>query len=376
MPLAERVSAGRVVISGTILGLGGIRTHLVNLIRLLRHENIDVLVLATGTCWESSVLAELQSLGAHFVLPPGPVRSCRRLSGLYSALTWPVRLLRRANSVYCIGAGYSHLLVQRFKPRGAMTINHEIVVPPSQKSLAGICAERLDATVANSRKVAEVMAALWPNKPVRVIPFLTSDGPMPAPRNRGSRTSSGLRVVYLGRLVAQKRPDQLVRAWPALTTHPALKGARLDIYGNDPSGGMLGALRQFVGQEELGAAVGLHGEYRADDLPRILAQADLVVLPSLWEGLPLVLVEAMSRGVPFVATAAGGTEELGNPDVKITAPDWTSFEAGLIEMAERVRRSQVDPLRLHEWAEERYGHRSVSEKWLKCLKNPIRFFSA
>jgi glycosyltransferase involved in cell wall biosynthesis len=176
--------------------------------------------------------------------------------------------------------------------------------------------------------------------------------------------------------VEQKRPDLLVRRWSELTRHPALAGAKLDVFGYDPNGQMLHGLRQFVVQAGLTQCVNIHGEYKLEELPHILAESDLVVLPSLWEGLPLVLVEAMLHGVPFVATAAGGTEELGagNPDVCITNLEWTHFEAGLIQMAIRVKQGQVDPLRLNAWAETRYGYEAVSKKWLHCLLEPWGFF--
>jgi len=45
------------------------------------------------------------------------------------------------------------------------------------------------------------------------------------------------------------------------------------------------------------------------DIPQLLACADVVVLPSLAEGLPLAVLEAMSAGTPLVATAIGGTDE-------------------------------------------------------------------
>jgi glycosyltransferase involved in cell wall biosynthesis len=183
--------------------------------------------------------------------------------------------------------------------------------------------------------------------------------------------------VYLGRLVEQKRPDQLVLRWREITRHPALAGSKLDVFGYDPDGKMIERLRNLVSELGLSDRVALRGEYALSELPRIFAETDLVVLPSLWEGLPLVLDEAMSHGVPFVATAAGGTEELGyeNPDVCITGTAWADFETGLIKMAGRLRRGEIDPSRLHSWAEARYGCAVVSAQWLQCLWNPRRFFA-
>ena len=367
----------RVIISGTVLGLGGIRTHLILLCQFLRRQGIEVVVFATGANWNLQELAGLEAAGVRFHLPPAILRRFRKPAALYSRLTWPGLAPSSANSLYCIGAGRSHFLMHRLRPKGAVSINHEIVEPPGPDSLAGQCAAGLDATVANSRKVAERMRGYWPHKPIGIIPFLTSGRPTLPPEPRHGAGSSPLRVVYLGRLVEQKRPDQLVRRWRELTRHPALAGARLDIRGYDPDGKMLKDLRDFVAHSGMESQVRIHGEYGLAALPRILDEADMVVLPSLWEGLPLVLVEAMLKGVPFVATAAGGTEELGenNPDVIVTGTEWGDFEAGLIAMAGRIRSGGIDSIRLHAWAEDRYGHTTVSQQWLRCLCQPRDFFN-
>lgn len=367
----------RVIIGATVLGLGGIRTHLLVLYKLLRREGIETIIFATDSHWDDRTLSAARATGVRFHLPPPGLRPFRNWSAVYSALSWPLLMPRGANSLYCISAGASQLLLHRLKPRGTASINHEIVAPPGLHSPAGRCAAHLDATVANSTKVAEFMTGLWPHKPIRVIPFLTSDGPIPPPGNRRLlKPSDPLRVVYLGRLVAQKRPDQLVRRWPALSAQPGMAPARLDVYGYDPDGAMLSGLKAFVADSGLSGVVRIHGSYEVADLPRILQDSDLVVLPSLWEGLPLVLVEAMLRGVPFVATTAGGTQELGegNPNVIITGTEWEDFEAGLLRMAIKLRAGEVDALQLHRWAEERYGYEAVSRQWLRCLLEPATFF--
>jgi glycosyltransferase involved in cell wall biosynthesis len=365
-----------VMISAGGLGMGGVRTHLRLLCRELRRSDIGVVLFGTSSSWPDESMEELLASGVQCILPANP-RSCSRLESIFSMLRWPVKVRRNASSLYCIGAGNSHFLLRRLAGRGVISIYHEVVSPPYVKSLAGRCVSQLDATVGNSRAIAKTMSENWPSKPMRVIPFLTSDQALEPPAERPAVGNRELRIAYLGRLAPQKRAAELVRDWASISALPALHPARLDVYGDEPGEQTLGELRSFVSQNGLSDRVTLHGSYDTSELPAILEKTDAVVLPSQWEGLPLVLVEAMLRGVPIASTNAGGTAELGedNPDVVVTGTDWDDFVSGLSTLAAKIRVGGINAKRLHQWTESRYGHVAVSNLWIQCLLQPREFFA-
>ena len=79
----------------------------------------------------------------------------------------------------------------------------------------------------------------------------------------------------------------------------------------------------------LGLAVRFAGHRR--DVPALFAAADVFVLPSTWEGQPLVLQEALRAAVPIVATRVGGNPELAGGDAAILVPpgDAAQFAAAV-----------------------------------------------
>jgi glycosyltransferase involved in cell wall biosynthesis len=357
-----------ILISGS-LATGGVQTHLTLLCRLLRARGVAVTSCATSASWPSAAVAGLRARGVTVHVP--------RWGRVQALLTWPFLVRHGFDLLYCIGHGRMHARLKKCLRPGGLAVYHELACCPLPGSVPAQAMRHMDALIANSGNVGRDMQAAWPGKPVRVIPFLTAAAAVRPPASRPPVGGAELRVVYLGRLVGHKRPDLLVKQWPSLSLTAPLEPARLDVYGDDVRPDLLAALRAWVAQEGLGDRICLHGGYDHEDLPAILDRADVVVLPSVWEGLPLVLVEAMQRGVPVVATDIGGTGELGldNPDVVITGVPWESFAAGLLEMAGRLRAGKIDPARLHRWTEGRYGYEAVSRLWLRSLLEPDTFFA-
>jgi glycosyltransferase involved in cell wall biosynthesis len=117
--------------------------------------------------------------------------------------------------------------------------------------------------------------------------------------------------VYCGRLTPEKGVDVLLHAFAQVVAgRPA---ARLWVVGGGPR---LAALQGLAERLGLGHAVRFQGRSSFAEFERVLSQAWALVAPSVWpEPLGLTAIEAITRGVPAITTAAGGLAETVEPGV-------------------------------------------------------------
>lgn len=139
-------------------------------------------------------------------------------------------------------------------------------------------------------------------------------------------------LVGVGRLAPQKGFDHLLEAMALLRTgHPE---AVLVLAGEGPQ---REALQHRIDREDL--PVRLLGH--RDDVPDLLAAADLVVSAARWEGQPVWLQEALAAGAPVVATDVGGTATvLGGAGLLVPGDDPLAVPGAL---AGQVGRVLADP---------------------------------
>jgi glycosyltransferase involved in cell wall biosynthesis len=109
-----------------------------------------------------------------------------------------------------------------------------------------------------------------------------------------------MRLLTVANHRAEKDYPNLLRALAHLRDHHRLE-FRLDSVG---FGDLLAGHRRLAAELGLSDRVHFHG--RVDDPQPLFAQADIFVLASKHEGLPVALMEAMASGLPIVATEAGG----------------------------------------------------------------------
>jgi glycosyltransferase involved in cell wall biosynthesis len=142
-------------------------------------------------------------------------------------------------------------------------------------------------------------------------------------RPRGPR-SGRARIVFVGRLDRQKRPDVLVRAFARAKTD-----AELVLVGGGERAAEIESLARELG---VGARTSLLGP--RSDVPELLSSADLFVLPSAGEGVSNALLEALASGVPAIATAIAPNREVLEDGTGLLVP--LDDEAALASAIERV----------------------------------------
>lgn len=116
---------------------------------------------------------------------------------------------------------------------------------------------------------------------------------------------AGIRLLFVGFIRPEKGIEYLIRALPLIDSPRPLTLALVGSW--DQFSQEKGRLEQLVG--ELGWQDRVHWEGNASFGPALFGQidrADVLILPSLSEGTPRVLVEARARSVPVVSTAVGG----------------------------------------------------------------------
>ncbi len=164
-----------------------------------------------------------------------------------------------------------------------------------------------------SRKVLEQAAAAGIRRehmtviPNGIPPIEANPNQRAATRREFGLEDDAVLVLSVGRLVYQKGHEYLIQAMPAvLNRFPAVQAM---ICGEGP---LRGQLEAQIARLDVASHVHLLGNRL--DIARFLAAADIFVLPSRWEGLPVALLEAMDTALPVVATGVEGVEEVIHKD--------------------------------------------------------------
>lgn len=138
---------------------------------------------------------------------------------------------------------------------------------------------------------------------LHIVPLGVDPDVFPPRPSPGAGAESN--VLCVGRLVPEKGQLILVLALARLTARGV--SVRLHLAGDGPSRSALEDMAHSFG---LTGRITFHGSVNQDRLRGLLETADVFVLPSFAEGIPVALMEAMSMEIPCVSTFVAGIPEL------------------------------------------------------------------
>jgi glycosyltransferase involved in cell wall biosynthesis len=304
--------------------IGGMQDHTAALTRRLAERGVTQAVLTT----RPPTAPSRHALGprANVIRVGLPVRRARQLWAAPAAALAPV-LARRADLVHAhLGEDLAVLPLAFLAARGrrlpvVVTVHaspaHTVRPRDARTALvAGLggpierwAERRAAATIVLTQRMADRVASVAGADRVRVMrrgvdrAAFAAPGPDPFPELTGRP-----RVVFLGRLARSKGVDTLVEAAARLRA----PGAQIVLVGDGPARGEVEAA---VRRRGLGDRVHITGFVPHHRTPAVLAAADLLVLPSVYEELGTVLVEALQVGLPAVASRVGGIPEVVEHEV-------------------------------------------------------------
>jgi glycosyltransferase involved in cell wall biosynthesis len=176
--------------------------------------------------------------------------------------------------------------------------------------------------------------------------------------------SPGRYILYLGRLVPEKRPELLIRAFKQLQP----EGWKLVLAGGISDTAKYTA--ELLKMSQTCDRIIFTNEIKGSILAEIVRGAGLFVLPSDLEGLPLVMLEAMKEGIPVLASNIPPHQQLLGQDRGLL------FEAGRVDsLVTNLARALAQPSELQLMAKKAQKYVKTYYSWDKIVYDHLNLYT-
>lgn len=274
----------------------------------------------------------------------------------------------------CVGLNNSANIIARFLGKRCFKVGQDFIAKRTiEDPVWGSSRKVMDGLVVQAPSMLRDWKALGTDT-TRVswlpcFPEVSIEGIL---KQKRKSSDSKIKLGYFGRLAGNKGLDLLLSA---LADSETPKNVRMDLWGK---GQEEAVLKQLVITLGIMSMVRFLGEYPSGaEGAALIASYDAVVLCSTgMEGLPLILLESMAYGVPFLATNVGAIEDCcrNNPDTILVSPTKESISIGIRQMARKIENGHFDADRHKAFYDNTFSHQVMGARWRKFFKDPNHFF--
>lgn len=369
----------KVMLAGHIIGQGGIQSHLRWLAQALTEAQIETTIVSLGMSQASSEnLQEIQRLRDQGIA----INICSCYSPQSRRFVW--QKIQRFTEIktlieeftpdiyLAVGTGWNLFIPPLLSKGKRKCVFHEVMsgVPSGWQDSRWCVRGWFDEVIGQSPKVAQTFARCfgW-KKSVSALPALPEPLELTASLPQVNQKTVPLgtaKAALFSRLVPHKQAFWLVQQWDLLQD---VLG-ELHIHGTGPEEYPIGEYIEAKGISDRVKCFGRYPEGQA--YVDLLSSYDLTLLPTIGaEGAPLVLLESMACGVPFVTHDIGGIADYGknNPNVLIVSPQENNFVKAVQRMTEMLSKQQIRQSQLQEYYLQNYSYKVLKQAWLSYLCN-------
>lgn len=172
-------------------------------------------------------------------------------------------------------------------------------------------------------------------------------------------------IIHVGGFSFEKNHEALVRIFEK--TSKAVPNIHLHLIGDGP---LRSKIESIVKDKELSSKITFHG-FIDEPLPYIKA-ADVLVLPSVIEGLPAVILEAMFCETAVIAYDVGGIDEIvlpGKTGILIQKGDEIGFVGALKEKLKEIPKFNSEILQAKNMVSDKFSNDFIANQFLQCYKD-------
>lgn len=175
-----------------------------------------------------------------------------------------------------------------------------------------------------------------------------------------------IKLLHIGRFSEEKNHRGLIDAFKIF--HSFKPNSVLELIGN---GNTFEEIQKYVAAQDLVSAVSFLG--MKTNVYQYINAADIFILPSLYEGIPMTLIEAMGTGIPIVATNVGGIPNMlaNNESALLTSVNSQEIADNLIRLSDDVElRKQLGQNALVRSQE--FSSREMARQYIKIYQGGVQ----
>jgi glycosyltransferase involved in cell wall biosynthesis len=217
------------------------------------------------------------------------------------------------------------------------------------------------------------MRQFAPQKPYAIFPRVHLELFLDLNVNPVVKNANTFTALYVGELIRLKGVNYLLAALQRVSRE--YSQVRLTVIGDGDCRAELGRMAEEMG---IAARVEFTGFLKPEKVKEHMLKSDVLVLPSLTEGLPRVIIEAMAVGLPIIATDVGSVKELvknGENGFLIQPMDVEALTKAILNLAgdrERTRKMGLKSQRLIQEAGDLYTMAGYARRYIDALYKVYR----